>query len=150
MAVDFAPTWLEMAGIEPPADLPLDGVSLLGLLTEGRRPADRPIFFHHPHYTHAAGPFSSVIADDWKLIRFYNDTSGGEQLFDLAADPFEQDDLSTLRPERAARMRKLLDDWLAETDAEMPLAERRVRPGRAGQEGQTLHLGTGVVECFSR
>jgi hypothetical protein len=115
-------TWLEMAGAEPPAGLPLDGVSLISLLAEGRRPPQRPIFFHHPHYTHAAGPFSSVIADDWKLIRFYNDTSGGEQLFDLAADAFEQDDLSAHRPERATKLRKLLDTWLAETNAEMPVA----------------------------
>lgn len=121
-AVDFVPTWLEMADIEPGEDVPLDGVSLLGLLAGRTRPAARPIFFHHPHYTHAAGPFSSVIAEDWKLIRFYNDTSGGEQLFDLAADPFEQDDLVARRPERAAGLRKLLDDWLAETDAETPTA----------------------------
>ena len=122
ISVDFVPTWLELAGVKPPASLPLDGVSLMDLLKKRRRPPRRRIFFHHPHYTHAAGPFSSVIADDWKLIRFYNDTSGGEQLFDLAADPFEQDDLSTHRPRRAAKLRKLLDDWLAETKAEMPIA----------------------------
>jgi arylsulfatase A-like enzyme len=121
VAVDFVPTWLEMAGIAAPDSVATDGVSILTLITEGRRPMDRPIFFHHPHYTHAAGPFSSVISDDWKLIRFYNDTSGGEQLFDLAADPFEQDDLSRTRPERSSALRKLLDKWLAEVDAELPI-----------------------------
>jgi len=121
ISVDFMKTWLEMAGVTPPANLPLDGVSLLGLLIDGRRPLARPIFFHHPHYTHAAGPFSSVIDNDWKLIRFYNDTSGRDQVFDLAVDPFEQDDLSAARPARADKLRKILDDWLAETAAEMPL-----------------------------
>jgi arylsulfatase A-like enzyme len=128
VAVDFLPTWLDLAGVKGPAGLPLDGVSLLGLLTEGRRPADRPIFFHHPHYTHAAGPFSSVIADDWKLIRFYNDTAGREQLFDLAADPFEQEDLSAPRPRHAAKLRKLLDDWLAATKAELPQPNDGFKP----------------------
>jgi len=134
ISVDFVPTWLEMAGVTPPGDLPLDGVSLVDLLKNGRRPADRPIFFHHPHYTHAAGPFSSVIADDWKLIRFYNDTSGGEQLFDLAADAFEQDDLLAHRPERAARLRALLDDWLAETRAEMPIANPDFNPSEPAKK----------------
>lgn len=128
VAVDFVATWLEMAGVTPPENLPLDGVSLLGLLTDSRRPAERPIFFHHPHYTHAAGPFSSVIANDWKLIRFYNDTAGREQLFDLAADPFEQDDLSAARPAQADKLRKLLDEWLAETDAEMPQPNEQFNP----------------------
>lgn len=129
-AVDFMATWLEMASVKPPKNLPLDGVSLLGLLTDSRRPAERAIFFHHPHYTHAAGPFSSVISDDWKLIRFYNDTAGREQLFDLAADPYEQEDLAAARPARADKLRKILDDWLAETDAEMPRPDGDFSPAK--------------------
>ena len=68
VSVDLVPTWLEMTGVDTPDNTTLDGVSLLPLLTQGHRPKSRPIFFHHPHYTHASGPFSSVIFDDWKLI----------------------------------------------------------------------------------
>lgn len=126
VAVDFVPTWLEMAGVTAPESTTQDGQSLLPLMTAGRRPGARPIYFHHPHYTHAAGPFSSIIEEDWKLIRFYNAsgkrTAGGwgEQLFDLAADPYEQDDLIASRPRQVAKLRRQLDAWLAETDAELP------------------------------
>jgi arylsulfatase A-like enzyme len=120
-AIDLVPTWLEMAGVTRSEDLLLDGVSLLDLISKDQRPERRPIFFHHPHYTHAAGPFSSVIQDDWKLIRFYNDTSGAYQLFDLASDPYEQDDLANARPKKAAVLRGLLEAWLVDIDAEAPI-----------------------------
>lgn len=128
VSVDLVPTWLRMAGIEAPATTTLDGEDLLPLLTAGIRPAPRPIFFHHPHYTHAAGPFSSVIFDDWKLIRFYNDTSGTDQLFDMSADPYEMNDLATLRPERTTELREVLDQWLDDTDAELPKSNGGFNP----------------------
>lgn len=120
IAVDFAATFLELAEAPYPPKTSFNGVSLMALLTGAGRPAARGILFHHPHYTHAAGPFSSVIVDDWKLVRFYSDSSGAEQLFDLAADPYEQDDLAATRPVKASELRQLLDNWLLEVDAEMP------------------------------
>jgi arylsulfatase A len=119
ISTDLVPTWLAAAGVDASAAT-LDGQNLLPLLTAGQRPPSRPVFFHHPHYTHAAGPFSSVIHNDWKLIRFYNDASGAEQLFDMAADPYEQEDLIAARPDRADALRAMLDDWLVSVDAELP------------------------------
>lgn len=127
VSVDLTATWLAMAGVDVSA-ASLDGQNLLPMLTEGDRPTHRPVFFHHPHYTHAAGPFSSVIFNDWKLIRFYNDATGAEQLFDMAADPYEQDDLIASRPERADQLRAMLDDWLVETDAELPRPNEAFNP----------------------
>ncbi len=138
VSVDFVPTWLEMTGAQAPAATTLDGESLLPLLTSGIRPAPRPIFFHHPHYTHAAGPFSSVILEDWKLIRFYNDTSGAEQLFDMSSDPYEQSDLATICPERATQLRKVLDQWLAETDAELPRPNTGFNPDAPPEKDKTF------------
>lgn len=120
ISVDFAPTWLELAGAEAPSETPLDGESLVSLLTGRGRPSPRPIFFHHPHYTHAAGPFSSIIDEGWKLIRFYNDTAGREQLFDMTSDPYEQFDLCDARRGRTRELAAQLDRWLRATDAEMP------------------------------
>jgi arylsulfatase A len=120
ISVDLVPTWLEMAEVKVPGNTILDGESLLPLLSREKKEAERPIFFHHPHYTHAAGPFSSVIEENWKLIRFYNDTSGAEQLFDMNSDPFEQEDLSEKCLDQVQRLGQTLDQWLEETEAELP------------------------------
>lgn len=144
VSIDLLPTWLAAGGIDSGDGL-LDGVSLMSLLTSNQRDGsfDRPIFFHHPHYTHATGPFSSIIRDGWKLIRFYNDTSGAEQLFDMACDPYEQDDLITRRPQKAAQLRSMLDAWLNATDAELPRPNAAFDPDQPPKldKQQTYNLG---------
>jgi len=77
--------------------------------------------FHFPHYTHATGPFSSIIEDDWKLIRFYNNEKGTYQLYDLAADEQEQYDKADSHPDIRDRLAGHLDGLLREMDAEMPV-----------------------------
>ncbi|MEA2063687.1 MAG: sulfatase, partial [Gemmatimonadota bacterium] len=50
-SVDFFPTILEMAGIEPDPGNPVDGVSLVPLLNQ-TGPLDREaIFWHYPHFS---------------------------------------------------------------------------------------------------
>lgn len=81
---DFAPTFLEVAGIEPPVDL--SGRSLLPLL-HGETPADWP----DAHYTQCNGvelyySQRSVTTHDFKYV--YNGFDFDE-LYDLRADPHE-------------------------------------------------------------
>ena len=40
------------------------------------------------------------------------------QLFDIASDPLEQEDLAGSEPERAARMQSALESWFEEVEAE--------------------------------
>jgi arylsulfatase A-like enzyme len=120
VGIDIFPTLFDCAGAADSLPEGIDGVSLKPLLVEGESLEERPLFFHFPHYTHATGPFSSVISNGWKLIRFYNDSTGAYQLFHLAEDPFEQSDLADANPEKLEELKAVLDNWLTSTEAQLP------------------------------
>lgn len=118
--MDLYPTLLEMAGLPLRPDQHVDGLSLLPLLAGSGALPDRDLFFHFPHPTHATGPYASVISRDWKLIRWYNDTSGAYSLFNLAEDPGELVDLADRLPQRVEELSDRLAQWQRETNAQMP------------------------------
>ena len=91
--IDFAETFLDLAGVEAPADM--QGVSIVPLL-RGERPADwrDALYYHYYQYpgTHSVRRHEGVFDGRWKLIRFYGpDVPDGEQfeLYDLKHDPRE-------------------------------------------------------------
>jgi arylsulfatase A-like enzyme len=118
--MDLYPTMLEMAGLPLRPDQHVDGLNLMPLLTGSGTLKDRDLFFHFPHPTHATGPYASIIYRDWKLIRWYNDTSGAYSLFNLAEDPGELVDLADRLPQRVKRLNERLVQWQRETNAQMP------------------------------
>lgn len=117
--IDLYPTLLALAGVEPPADVTLDGASLAGLLEGGAAPAQRPLFWHFPCYVGRAAPSSAVREGDWKLVEHFED-GGSVELFDLRADPGEEHDLATREPDRAARLAATLRAWQRDTSAALP------------------------------
>jgi arylsulfatase A len=128
--MDLYPTMLEMAGLPSRPRQHLDGRSLMPLLTGGGALPDRAFYFHFPHPTHATGPFASIVSGDWKLIRWYNDTSGAFSLFNLAEDPGELVDLQERHPDRVKDLSDRLAAWQRETKAQMPLPNPRFDPSR--------------------
>lgn len=87
---DIMPTVLELAQIPQPEGL--DGRSLVPLM-RGETNSVRPYLHaeHAPHYTHEQG-YHMLTDGRFKYIwRPYN---GKEQLFDLAEDPYELNDLA--------------------------------------------------------
>ena len=91
------------------------------LLENNKQFEERPIIFHFPHYTHATGPFSSIIENDWKLIKFYNDEAGKFLLYNLANDPQEQNDQADENPGKIEKLNSKLSMMLGEMDAELPI-----------------------------
>lgn len=91
--IDYAPTFLELAGVEIPEDI--QGVSLLPLL-KGKNPKDwrKSLYYHFYEYPaeHAVKRHYGVRTDRYKLIHFYNDIDSWE-LFDLKKDPSEMNNL---------------------------------------------------------
>ncbi|MEM1294977.1 MAG: sulfatase, partial [Verrucomicrobiota bacterium] len=78
---DFYPTILEIAGLPTLPDQHLDGLSLAPVL-KGEQIADRPLFWHYPHYGNQGGePSSIMIQGDWKLISYFED--GRSELYHL-------------------------------------------------------------------
>lgn len=96
-----------------------DGADLRPLLSGGTM-ADRPLFWHYPHY-HPGGatPYSAILHDGWRLIRFYgNDRT---ELYHIANDPLESTDLSATEPAVKEKLITRLDAWLKESGAQMPV-----------------------------
>ena len=87
--LDFAETFLDIAGVEIPADM--QGRSLVPLM-KGQRPADwrKSIYYHYYEYpaVHSVKRHYGVRTDRYKLIHFYYDIDEWE-LYDLKKDPDE-------------------------------------------------------------
>ena len=117
-SIDWYPTLLELAGIERPRQV-LDGISLLPLLKgEPSLMRDR-LFWHFPCYVGRNGPAGAVRDGNWKLLEFFED-GGRRELYDLAADPAEETDLSKSNPQKLRELATILDQWQSETQAAIP------------------------------
>ena len=133
---DLFPTLLDLAGVTPPAVLQLDGASLVPVLRgAGGFPAERPLFWHYPHYNmHGATPASALRVGDLKLLEFFED--GRRELYDLRVDPAEKKDLAVSRPEVVARLAARLAEFRQNTRALLP----KPNPAYAGVEPELPEL----------
>ncbi|MDA0874514.1 MAG: sulfatase, partial [Bacteroidetes bacterium] len=120
ISMDFFPTILDVAGLEPQAGVPLDGESLMPILTDKGELQRDAIFFHYPNYAfHEENRLSGAIRmGDYKLILFYDDDS--VELYNVAEDISESNDLAKEMPEKAAEMKARLKAWLTDSGAKMP------------------------------
>uniref|UniRef100_UPI0026039D29 sulfatase/phosphatase domain-containing protein n=2 Tax=Muribaculum TaxID=1918540 RepID=UPI0026039D29 len=95
--IDYAPTFLELAGVEVPSDI--QGLSLLPLLKgEQTDTLRKSLYYHFYEYPaeHMVKRHYGVRTDRYKLIHFYNDIDHWE-LYDLQADPTEMRNLYGLK-----------------------------------------------------
>jgi len=87
--LDFAPTFLDFAGVSKPADM--QGISLRRLL-QGKTPPDwrTSMYYHYYEYpgAHSVKRHYGVRTKRYKLIHFYYDIDEWE-LYDLLKDPNE-------------------------------------------------------------
>ena len=114
---DFYPTLLELAGLPARGEQHVDGVSFVPALRGGKERRG-PVFWHYPHYGNQGGaPCAAVRDGDWKLIEWYED--GTLELFNLATDPGERDNLADRQPERAKALQDKLRRWRVEVGAKM-------------------------------
>lgn len=131
---DFFPTFCEWAKVSTqklPANL--EGDSIAALLTNERqgvvtRRRDE-LVFHFPHYQSQDGPHSALILGDLKLMKFYEDDRLA--LFDLSRDIQERNDLSRERPRDTERLHGLMQDYLADVGAKLPVANPQYDPSNA-------------------
>lgn len=91
--IDFAETFLDLAGAPIPEDM--QGESLVPLF-KGETPADwrHALYYHYYEYpgVHSVRRHEGIAEKRWKLIRYYGkDVPDGEEweLFDLKNDPSE-------------------------------------------------------------
>lgn len=123
---DLFPTLLGAAGVSPPPSHTVDGLRLDTLLSGRPDPSRKQQFLmHYPHAPHRTEYFTVWREGDWKVIYHYfpTEVSSGShyQLFNLAKDPFEQNDLATAEPVQLRRMMRGLIASLEQHDAAYPV-----------------------------
>lgn len=93
---DLFPTFLELAGAKPAADL--DAISLVPVLKGGAITAPRDLYFvrREGGPAHRGKSYEALIRGDWKLLQ--NDPFSPLELYNLKSDPQEQTNLATKAP----------------------------------------------------
>lgn len=132
--LDFYPTLAEVGRGKLPTTQPVDGVSLMPILKAPEASLDREaIFFHFPCYLQGyaggerdeahrapwrATPCGVIRSGDWKLIEYFE--TGDIELFNLAKDPGEQNNLASRHPGKAKELMDMHTQWRVKTNAEVP------------------------------
>jgi N-acetylgalactosamine-6-sulfatase len=117
--IDLLPTICAAVGRELPTGLPIDGVSLLDLLTEGRPVQQRDLFWQLDLYRHLQRhypkpePYATevMLSGPWKLLCL---EGRPVELFHIRDDPLEQRNLLEVYRDRAEAMAAKVRAWLAE------------------------------------
>ena len=117
---DMFPTILNLAGVATPAQHAVDGKKLDTLLTaKPDRSRDEKFLMHYPHAPHRTDYFTTFRDGEWKVIYHYfpTEVSNGShyQLYNLKADPFEQNDLAKAQP---AELKRMMQGLIAGLDAQ--------------------------------
>ncbi|MGB0767417.1 MAG: sulfatase family protein [Phycisphaeraceae bacterium] len=94
--IDYAPTFLEIAGTEP--DTPMQGRSILDLFDSGAEPWREAIYYHYYEYqkfAHMVAPHYGIRTDRFSLMHFYLDKHDYWELYDLDKDPNQRKSVYT-------------------------------------------------------
>jgi len=125
---DLFPTILGLTGVPSPPGQIVDG-SRLDVLLAGKPDGAREETFlmHYPHSPHRSVYFTCYRHGGWKVIYHFFPSEASEnshyQLYNLAADPFESNNLAPSRPDQLRRMMKELIASMREHNALYPVTE---------------------------
>ncbi|MFZ5830822.1 MAG: sulfatase-like hydrolase/transferase [Planctomycetota bacterium] len=120
-SLDVLPTALAVAGLPAPADKPLDGLNLIPIL-RGEVPAPTRILYWSSGSDEG---WWAVRSGDWKLVA----QKAKVELFDLAKDVSEKNDLAKAMPDKLAELTKLHDAWLDQMAKPTKDGEKKWTPG---------------------
>lgn len=140
--VDWYPTLCSAAGL-PPAE-PSDGIDLRPVFQAQSSP-QRSLYWYLPLYDlrWASTPSAVIRRGQWKLIEYFGDwydqnqayhIGARSELYNLAEDLSETQNLAETHPQRASQMRAELLRWIRETGAEVPTLNPHHIPSKALQE----------------
>jgi len=121
MSIDLIPTLLNAVGLQPARDRP--GINLL----DAKAVRARKVIYGEC-FTHAAVDLNHpaanlrwrwVIEGDWKLIvpAAQNEPGTKVELYNLANDPHEGNNLATVEPKKVKHLTQLLDRWWSGTQS---------------------------------
>lgn len=111
--IDYAPTFLDFAGVRGPGTI--QGRSLVALFDK-RPPADwrKDVYYHYYEYPgfHAVRAHYGIRGERYKLVRFYSKDINAWEFYDLKIDPGEMHnriDDPTMQKHIFAMKKKLVD-----------------------------------------
>jgi arylsulfatase A-like enzyme len=122
ITMDWVPTFLEAAGVQPHPEYPLDGASLLKILEFPEKKFERTLFWRMKFREQKA-----VRSGSWKWLS----VDGHEYVFDLSKDQRERANVAKRDPARLASLKKLYSDWEASIPPMPPDAKVSVVYGPA-------------------
>ncbi|HEX4414918.1 MAG TPA: sulfatase [Lacipirellulaceae bacterium] len=135
MNIDFYPTFVELAHAEAPANYPLDGVSLMPVLTGAKQTLGRDALeWHFPGYLGfgegewRTTPAAAIRSGDWKLIEFFED--GRLELYNLKDDIGEKHNLATENPDKVKELHEKMLTWRKGIGAKMPTKNTEQGPAK--------------------
>ncbi len=102
--VDWMPTLCRLAGYEPDSDLQWDGRDIWPLLSGEVQQAEPRVL-----YWRFTGGRTAIREADWKLL--LGKDGRRAELFNLAEDPYEKQNLAKQYPERVAKLKALLPKY---------------------------------------
>ncbi|WP_028605178.1 sulfatase family protein [Ottowia thiooxydans] len=111
MTMDWSATMIDIGGATPHTNYPLDGVSLLSVLTDSQAKFQRPLYWRMNHRGQRASR-----EGDWKYLR----VDGNDYLFNIRADERERANHADREPERLAAMRASWEAWASSMPAIPP------------------------------
>jgi hypothetical protein len=110
LGIDLLPTLADLCGLPLPAGVVPDGRSFAPLL-RGECAAFADDRFEFLQFRQSTAPpekwDSAVLTRRWRLVR-------GEELYDIAADPGQREDVAARHPDVVARLRDAHEAWWAE------------------------------------
>jgi arylsulfatase A-like enzyme len=108
--IDLLPTLIELCGLREPAGVEFDGDSLVPLLKDGNGNwPDRTLVTDSQRIEDPEKwRKSAVMTDRWRLVN-------GKELYDINADPGQEEDLAEENSGVVTRLRKAYDDWWSDT-----------------------------------
>ena len=116
--MDLFPTFLTVAGENPPSDIKLDGYNILPVLTEGRKAARNEHFWEwHDKLAARSGNWKWVRETDSKRAAASDEVG---ELYDLSNDIGEQRNLASERPDVLKEMKAKWNAWKKEMDEAEP------------------------------
>lgn len=126
MHVDLLPTIAELCGVTEPQTLPLDGASLVPLFREATSEwPERMIFARSPGWRRMVeyrdpvieklNPYAGTVRTTrWRAVNEGEDW----QLYDMLADPSQEQDVAGDHPDEIAQLSEAYDEWFADVSQE--------------------------------
>lgn len=134
---DLYPTLLDLTNGKLLPNQHKDGVSLRPIIENNATLAERPLYWHYPHYGNQGGDPSSIIRKGkWKLIHYYEEDEN--ELYDLENDTFEQKNVAAEFPKITENLHVQLKNWLTEVGAKYPVFDPKFDPEKRKQYEENI------------